>query len=92
MTTLLPSYNLGFVKLRDGSDEFSGTVSITLSHGTLEWWVDGFRGIFSEDGFPYRGRWVEGEDGFSRLKSMFMSDSRMPELASEIIKKVTRYG
>lgn len=92
MTTLVPSYNLGLVKLKDGKDEFSGRVSISILHGTKEWWVDGFVGIFTEDGFPYRGRWVEGEEGFSRLKSMFMSDPRMPELASEIIKRVLQYG
>lgn len=88
MTTLPPCLNLGMVRLKSGDDEFSGRVSIYYYSVSKEWWPADFVGVYKQQGFTYRGRWDEGED-FEKLKSMFMSDPRMPETASELVKKVT---
>jgi hypothetical protein len=74
-----------------GSADLSFCGEIFVYYNTSEdWFAKEFKGILTDHGDKYRGRWESGGD-FDRLVRIFMEDPRLVEVARECIKRRLNY-
>lgn len=85
MTSRFDFISLGELTFAGENLSFCGEVFVYYNTPD-DWFPKEFRGILTDRGDKYRGRWEEGDD-FQRLVEGFMKDPRLVEVARECIKR-----
>jgi hypothetical protein len=89
MSSRFDFISIGEVTFGDDHLSFCGEVFVYYNTPD-DWFVKEFKGILTDQGDKYRGRWEAGDD-YDRLVRSFMSDPRLVEVSRECIKRRLNY-
>jgi hypothetical protein len=89
MTSRFDFISIGEATFGSADLSFCGEIFVYYNSPD-DWFLKEFKGILTDQGDKYRGRWESGTD-FDRLVRIFMEDPRLVEVARECVKRRLNY-